>query len=420
LSSKNSFVLESGSVIGNIKEKKKTLAIRNDNAVDLEFPSEIVPEFLSGIFTLKSFSLFENSEYVCSEPIRGCGVSWRLKIYPKGNGKATEGYLSVFLEILEGTQNPTRYEYKIQLINQRNPNGPHFMKEFISEHQAKDCWGYGKFFKISLLEEEGFILPEKDQIVFKFSVRVPTYYEKCQKQEKYIQHLEKINKEALERLAELEQKLALEIKEKERLMKLNSNNTQENLCEDLLGLDNHKLDVKYQTKTSEGSYFKSERSTNNEELFDENSVRNIQEENYQRKRTDPSEQNDSKDGDILHGIKETVLRQDSDETQNEVNLEHHFEVVEHDHSFQNLSSSSIEECCDEIKDNPDNLIFDHINEMTNSINNENGTKYSINRSEQRMEAEMNFEQKNDLLLSFEMSQIETQCSNLSQSQKVHF
>jgi len=101
LSSKNSFVLESGSVIGNIKEKKKTLAIRNDNAVDLEFPSEIVPEFLSGIFTLKSFSLFENSEYVCSEPIRGCGVSWRLKIYPKGNGKSMEGYLSVFLEILE-------------------------------------------------------------------------------------------------------------------------------------------------------------------------------------------------------------------------------------------------------------------------------------------------------------------------------
>jgi len=395
ISPKNHFILKSDGILEKVrKEKEKTLKVKKDNEVDFEFPSEIVPEFLTSVFVLKHSSYYQNGEFVYSEPIRSCGASWRLKVYPKGN-LTSVGNLSVFLEVLEGTQNQARYEYKIELINQRNPNGPHFCKEFIYENQIKDCLGYSKFFKTSLLEEEGFILPEQDQIVFKYAIRVPTYHEKCNEQEKYIKLLENKNKETLEKMAELERKLDLEIKEKERLLKLCTNNIQVNISEDLLGLDEHKFETKNQTKISEGSYLKSERSTNNEEFFEENSPNII----YQRRVTDSSLQCDSKDLDMLQGIKDNILRQDSEEVANEVDIDHHFEVVdEHDQSFQDLSSSSIEEDCEENEENP--IKFSEVtDDLVISMNNETNQDPKIMSFERA-----NYEENDDLLLSLHVPQ----------------
>ena len=60
-----------------------------------------------------------------SDPYFLNGIEWRLKIYPKGNGMAKETHMSVFLEMTKGYVNENKYEYKIELINQR------FMKDSV-------------------------------------------------------------------------------------------------------------------------------------------------------------------------------------------------------------------------------------------------------------------------------------------------
>lgn len=41
--------------------------------------------------------------------------------------------------------------------------------------QAGACWGYYQFFRIDLLEKEGYLLPEEDTITLRFYVRPLTY-----------------------------------------------------------------------------------------------------------------------------------------------------------------------------------------------------------------------------------------------------
>lgn len=41
--------------------------------------------------------------------------------------------------------------------------------------QAGACWGYYQFFRIDLLEKEGYLLPDEDTISLRFFVRPLTY-----------------------------------------------------------------------------------------------------------------------------------------------------------------------------------------------------------------------------------------------------
>lgn len=47
-------------------------------------------------------------ESLYSLPIGCNGVSWRLKVYPNGNGIVKERYLSVFLELTSGPPGVSR------------------------------------------------------------------------------------------------------------------------------------------------------------------------------------------------------------------------------------------------------------------------------------------------------------------------
>ena len=42
-----------------------------------------------------------------------------------------------------------RYEYKIEMLNQRN--GARVVREFSSEFEGGEGWGYNRFFRIDLL-----------------------------------------------------------------------------------------------------------------------------------------------------------------------------------------------------------------------------------------------------------------------------
>lgn len=48
-------------------------------------------------------------------------------------------------------------------------------REFASEFEPGECWGYNKYCRIDELINEGYLLPDNDTIILKFYVRPPTY-----------------------------------------------------------------------------------------------------------------------------------------------------------------------------------------------------------------------------------------------------
>lgn len=69
----------------------------------------MIPTFEGGTLLVTSFSdKMLQSEPVYSQPIGWNGVSWRLKVYPNGNGIVRDRYLSVFLELTSGPPGMSR------------------------------------------------------------------------------------------------------------------------------------------------------------------------------------------------------------------------------------------------------------------------------------------------------------------------
>ena len=55
--------------------------------VQIDFPSEIVPEYACSEFKLKHFSQRRyQEEPIYSPPFFANGITWRLMVYPNGNG----------------------------------------------------------------------------------------------------------------------------------------------------------------------------------------------------------------------------------------------------------------------------------------------------------------------------------------------
>ena len=50
------------------------------------------------------------------------GLTWRLKVYPNGNGIAKGNYISIFLEMLKGLAEPSKYEYRVEMISSKEPS----------------------------------------------------------------------------------------------------------------------------------------------------------------------------------------------------------------------------------------------------------------------------------------------------------
>ena len=65
------------------------------------------------------------------------------------------------------------------------------VREFASEFEVGECWGYNRFYRIDLLQSEGYLNPENDSITLKFFVRSPSYSQHCSDQERYIESLKK-------------------------------------------------------------------------------------------------------------------------------------------------------------------------------------------------------------------------------------
>lgn len=65
--------------------------------------SELVPEYVSGVFELTDYSQKRKADvtHFYSVPLQLNGLVWRLKVYPNGNGKSKGCFLAVFFCIEE-------------------------------------------------------------------------------------------------------------------------------------------------------------------------------------------------------------------------------------------------------------------------------------------------------------------------------
>ena len=176
-------------------------------AISPEFPSEILPEYHSRTFLIKNFSVLQqNTDPIYSQPLDVNGLTWRLKVYPDGNGTVRGTYLSVFLELTNGLNGSSKYEYRIEMIHRLSQDSrKNIIREFASDFEVGECWGYNKFFPLEALTIEGFL--ESNMLILRFQVRPPTYQQKSRDQQWYIKQLENENAHLNNEIKTLREKL---------------------------------------------------------------------------------------------------------------------------------------------------------------------------------------------------------------------
>lgn len=80
-----------------------------------------------------------------------------------------------------------RYEYRVEMVHQAS-NDPtrNIVREFASDFEVGECWGYNRFFRLDMLAAEGYLNTESDMLVLRFQVRPSTFYQKCRDQQWYV------------------------------------------------------------------------------------------------------------------------------------------------------------------------------------------------------------------------------------------
>uniref|UniRef100_A0A1L8DTG1 Putative e3 ubiquitin-protein ligase trim37 n=1 Tax=Nyssomyia neivai TaxID=330878 RepID=A0A1L8DTG1_9DIPT len=172
-----------------------------------DFTSEMVPSFDRCSFHLENFSgLQQKGLPVYSHPLKVNGLVWRLKVYPFGNGIVRGEYLSVFLELTTGHPFSNKYEYRIQMFHPTS-GSKLISREFVSDFEIGECWGYNRFFRLDLLTSEGYWNATNDTLHLRFEVRPSTYYQRCRDQTWYINQLLQQQQQYMLQINDLKDKL---------------------------------------------------------------------------------------------------------------------------------------------------------------------------------------------------------------------
>lgn len=192
--------------------RKKPMASFVTAPVPADFQSEIVPCYDSCTFIMQQFTeLQHKADPVYSNPLYVNGLCWRLKVYPDGNGVVRSKYLSVFLELSAGLPETSKYEYQVEMIHQGSSDASkNIVREFASDFEIGECWGYNRFFRLDLLASEGYLNVEHDTLILRFQVRPPTFFQKCRDQQWYIQQLLAIKSMQAQQINELKARLVID------------------------------------------------------------------------------------------------------------------------------------------------------------------------------------------------------------------
>ncbi|KAJ8266545.1 hypothetical protein GJAV_G00131660 [Gymnothorax javanicus] len=137
-----------------------------------DFTSELVPSYDSSTFVLANFStLRQRADPVYSPPLQVSGLCWRLKVYPDGNGVVRGNYVSVFLELSAGLPETSKYEYRVEMVHQASSDPTkNIIREFASDFEVGECWGYNRFFRLDLLASEGYLNVQTDTLVLRYQI----------------------------------------------------------------------------------------------------------------------------------------------------------------------------------------------------------------------------------------------------------
>lgn len=134
-----------------------------------------MPEFEEGEFWIKDYvRIKETHEIVYSDILISNGLTWRLKVYPNGNGNAKKTYLSVFLEMVKGNKEISKYQYKIDMIHPLDKDQV-VSWDYSSDFEIGECWGYNRFYRIEGIIEEGFVFEEDGSVLLRFYVRASSF-----------------------------------------------------------------------------------------------------------------------------------------------------------------------------------------------------------------------------------------------------
>ncbi|CAH1802415.1 unnamed protein product [Owenia fusiformis] len=212
--SKSELITKSGELLEMFSQvHRKPMASFVTAAVPADFNSEIVPQYDSSTFVMNGFSsLQQNADPVYSQPLHVSGLSWRLKVYPDGNGVVRANYLSVFLELSAGLPETSKYEYRVEMVHQASrDSSKNIVREFASDFEVGECWGYNRFFRLDLLASEGYLNTEQDSLILRFQVRPPTFYQKCRDQQWYVNQLESAQTQYIAQVNDLKERLAIEL-----------------------------------------------------------------------------------------------------------------------------------------------------------------------------------------------------------------
>lgn len=80
-----------------------------------------------------------------------------------------------------------RYEYRVEMVHQASrDSSKNIVREFASDFEVGECWGYNRFFRLDLLGTEGYLNTEADSLTLRFQVRPPTFYQKCRDQQWFV------------------------------------------------------------------------------------------------------------------------------------------------------------------------------------------------------------------------------------------
>lgn len=193
--------------------RKKPMTSFVTAPVPADFHSEIVPSYDSSTFLMHGFSqLQRKADPVYSTPLHCNGLCWRLKVYPDGNGVVRGNYLSVFLELSAGYPETSKYEYRVEMVHQASrDSSKNIVREFASDFEVGECWGYNRFFRLDLLASEGYLNVPLDTLVLRFQVRAPTFYQRCRDQQWYINQLQTVQNQYISQINESKERLAAEI-----------------------------------------------------------------------------------------------------------------------------------------------------------------------------------------------------------------
>ena len=196
-SSKNEIINQSNNLIKTLKEiKLKILTDNSDiekipNNFTLDIHNPLVPKYESGIFEIQNFQNIKSDKVMYSQEMRIGGLAWKLKLYPKGNPTSKGEYISIFLELQSGVNEPSKYYYILELINFKNRRN--YFMEYSSNFTNGECWGYSKFYKIDKLKEDGFFNQNGDMAI-KVYIRPESFEQLSRDLKGYIDVLEnKIN-----------------------------------------------------------------------------------------------------------------------------------------------------------------------------------------------------------------------------------